>query len=126
MFILCDNVGYGDLGCYGGGELRGCPTPRLDQMAREGLRLTQHLVEPACSPSRAALMTGQYSIRNGLSLVVIPGTPNTLPAGAVTMGNVALRKYKSANFCRKRRATQNEAGKVIHLPERPFPIKFLR
>ena len=36
VFILADNVGYGDLGCYGGGELRGAPTPRLDQLAREG------------------------------------------------------------------------------------------
>src|SRR5262245_36689746 len=66
-FILADNVGYGDLGPYGGGELRGAPTPRIDQLAREGLRLTQFLVEPACTPSRAALMTGQYSIRNGRS-----------------------------------------------------------
>ena len=39
VFILADNVGYGDLGAYGGGELRGAPTPRLDQLAREGLRL---------------------------------------------------------------------------------------
>src|ERR1700739_4213469 len=58
FFILADNVGYGDLGSYGGGELRGAATPRLDQLAREGLRLTQFLVEPACTPSRAALMTG--------------------------------------------------------------------
>ena len=88
VFILCDNVGYGDLGPYGGGELRGCPTPRLDQFAREGLRLTQYLVEPACTPSRAALMTGQYSIRNGLSLIIVPGTVNTLPAKAYTMGDM--------------------------------------
>lgn len=60
VFILADNVGDGDLGSYGGGELRGAPTPRLDQMAREGLRLIQFLVEPACTPSRAALMTRQY------------------------------------------------------------------
>jgi hypothetical protein len=46
VFILADNVGYGDLGPYGGGELRGMPTPRIDQLAREGLRLTQFLVEP--------------------------------------------------------------------------------
>src|SRR4249920_2583287 len=58
VFILADNVGYGDLGSYGGGELRGAPTPRLDQLAQEGLRLTQFLVEPACTPSRAALLTG--------------------------------------------------------------------
>ena len=75
VFILADNVGYGDLGAYGGGELRGAPTPRIDQLAREGLRLTQFLVEPACSPSRAALMTGRYSIRNGLSLIIVPGGP---------------------------------------------------
>src|SRR5512136_2045430 len=74
VFVLADNVGYGDLGPYGGGELRGAPTPRLDQLAREGLRLTQFLVEPACTPSRAALMTGQYSIRNGLSLIAIEGS----------------------------------------------------
>jgi arylsulfatase len=88
VFILSDNVGFGDLGSYGGGELRGAPTPRIDQLAREGLRLTQFLVEPACTPSRAALMTGQYSIRNGLSLVVIPGGENTLSADAFTMGDM--------------------------------------
>jgi Sulfatase len=82
VFILADNVGYGDLGSYGGGELRGAPTPRLDQLAQQGLRLTQYLVEPACTPSRAALMTGQYSIRSGLSLVIIPGTASTLPQRA--------------------------------------------
>jgi arylsulfatase len=88
VFILADNVGYGDLGSYGGGELRGAPTPRLDQLAREGLRLTQFLVEPACTPSRAALMTGRYSIRDGLSLVLVPGSVNTLSADAFTMGDM--------------------------------------
>ena len=95
VFILADNVGYGDLGPYGGGELRGAPTPRIDQLAREGLRLTQFLVEPACTPSRVALMTGQYSIRNGLSLIIIPGGgPNTLSARAITMGQL----FKGAGY----------------------------
>jgi hypothetical protein len=49
LFILADNLGYGDIGAYGGGELRGAPTPRVDQLAAEGLRLTQFLVEPACT-----------------------------------------------------------------------------
>ena len=88
VFILADNVGYGDLGPYGGGELRGAPTPRIDQLAHEGLRLTQYLVEPACTSSRAALLTGQYSIRNGLSLVIVPGTDATLSAHAYTMGDM--------------------------------------
>ena len=88
VFILADNVGYGDLGSYGGGELRGAPTPRLDQLAQQGMRLTQFLVEPACTPSRAALMTGQYSIRNGLSLIIVAGSPSTLSAHAFTMGDM--------------------------------------
>src|ERR1700688_3971137 len=94
VFILADNVGYGDLGSYGGGELRGAPTPRLDALAQEGLRLTQFLVEPACTPSRAALMTGQYSIRNGLSPIALEGTPYTLPANAFTMGEL----FKSVGY----------------------------
>jgi arylsulfatase len=94
VFILADNVGYGDMGPYGGGELRGYPTPRVDQLAREGLRLTQFLVEPSCTPSRSALMTGQYSIRNGLSLATIPGTPNTLSGKAYTMGQL----FKDAGY----------------------------
>jgi arylsulfatase len=91
VLILADNVGYGDLGPYGGGELRGAPTPRIDQLAREGLRLTQFLVEPACTPSRAALLTGQYSIRNGLSLIIVPGTNATLSAHAFTMSDMFPR-----------------------------------
>jgi len=94
VFILADNVGYGDLGPYGGGELRGAPTPRIDQLAREGLKLTQYLVEPGCTPSRAALMTGRYSIREGLSLVIVPGSENTLSARAVTMGDL----FKGAGY----------------------------
>jgi len=88
MFILGDNIGYGDIGVYGGGELRGSPTPRIDQLALEGLRLTQFLVEPSCTPSRAALMTGRYSIRSGLSLVAVAGTRFSLPADEITMAEM--------------------------------------
>src|SRR5271169_1924292 len=94
VFILADNVGYGDLGPYGGGELRGYPTPRCDQLAREGMRFTQFLVEPSCTPSRAALLTGQYSIRNGLSLLSAPGSPFQLPVKAYTMGEL----FKGAGY----------------------------
>ena len=94
VLILADNVGYGDLGPYGGGVSRGAPTPRIDQLAREGLRLTQYLVEPGCTPSRAALMTGQYSIRNGLSLIIVPGSESTLSKRAVTMGEL----FKGAGY----------------------------
>lgn len=88
LFILADNVGYGDIGVYGGGELRGSPTPRIDQFAAEGLRLSQFLVEPSCTPSRAALMTGRYSIRSGLSLVAVAGTRFSLPAKEITVAEM--------------------------------------
>ena len=57
VFMMADNLGYGDVGVYGGGEVRGAPTPRIDALANEGLRFTQFLVEPGCTPSRAATMT---------------------------------------------------------------------
>src|SRR5215211_6036759 len=99
LFILADNIGYGDLGAYGGGELRGAPTPRIDQLAAESFRLTQFLVEPGCTPSRAALMTGRYSIRSGLSLVAVAGSPISLPATEITMAEM-LRDagYATAMF----------------------------
>ncbi len=49
VFMMADNLGYGDVGIYGGGELRGAPTPRIDKLAAEGLRLTHFLVEPGCT-----------------------------------------------------------------------------
>jgi len=86
--MMADNLGYGDLGCYGGGDVRGMPTPRIDQLAAEGLRFTQFLVEAGCTPSRAACMTGRYSTRSGLSLVVLRGSPNTLQSDEVTLAEI--------------------------------------
>jgi arylsulfatase len=108
LLILADNVGYGDLGVYGGGELRGAPTPRIDQLAAESLRLTQFLVEPGCTPSRAALMTGRYSIRSGLSLVAVAGSPSSLPAREITMAEM-LRDagYATAMFGKWHLGTQS-------------------
>ena len=59
IFILCDDMGYGDLGCYGQPFIQ---TPCIDQMAREGMRFTQaYAGSPVSAPSRASLMTGQHS-----------------------------------------------------------------
>lgn len=63
VFILMDNFGWGEIGVYGGGELRGAPTPSIDSIAHEGLRLTNYNVEAECVPSRASMMTGRYGIR---------------------------------------------------------------
>lgn len=62
VFILADNVGYGDLGSYGGGELRGAPTPRLDQMAQEGLR--SGLSPTSVTPMPKSRLGVHYSCRH--------------------------------------------------------------
>lgn len=65
VIVLMDNMGYGELGVYGGGPLRGAETPRIDALARDGLRLLNFNVEAQCTPTRAALMTGRYAVRTG-------------------------------------------------------------
>lgn len=69
VFILADNIGWGDIGVYGGTV----PTPRIDQLAREGLRLNNYTVEAQCTPSRAAIMTGRLPVRSGTTRVPFPG-----------------------------------------------------
>jgi arylsulfatase len=69
VLVNMDNFGYGELGCYGGGITRGAPTPRIDKLAREGMRLCNFNVEAQCTPSRAALMTGRYAKRTGNATV---------------------------------------------------------
>jgi arylsulfatase len=89
VFILVDNLGYGDIGAYGGGELRGAPTPKIDQLAAEGLRLTNFNVEPECTPSRSALMTGRMPIRSGLDgPVAKPGIQSGLSPWEVTLAEL--------------------------------------
>ncbi len=68
VVIMADDLGYGDLGCYGGTRYE---TPHLDAMAKAGLRLTDyHSNGPVCSPTRAALLTGRYQQRAGIPGVV--------------------------------------------------------
>ena len=74
VLVLMDNFGWGELGVYGGGVLRGAPTPRIDQLAAEGLRLANFNVETVCTTSRAALMTGRYAVRSGAMYPMYSGS----------------------------------------------------
>jgi arylsulfatase len=65
VLVFMDNFGWGEPGFNGGGVVRGAATPRLDQVASEGLRLTNFNVEVQCTPSRSAILTGRYAIRSG-------------------------------------------------------------
>ncbi|GMR18567.1 MAG: arylsulfatase [Gammaproteobacteria bacterium] len=85
IMVLVDDVGYTELGSYGGGKLRGAPTPNLDKMADQGMRFLQFYSEPSCTPSRIALNTGRLPVRVGVLGVLFPGAVNTgLPDEEVT------------------------------------------
>ena len=71
VLVFMDNYGWGEPGVYGGGVLRGAPSPRIDQLAAEGMRLLNFNVEAQCTPSRAALLTGRYAIRTGNASIPI-------------------------------------------------------
>jgi arylsulfatase len=88
VFILVDNLGYGELGVYGGGILRGAPTPRIDKLAGEGTRLLNFNVEAQCTPSRSALMTGRFSIRSGTYAVPIGGVADGLTLWEITIAEL--------------------------------------
>ena len=93
ILINCDDLGYGDLGCYGAKDIR---TPHLDRMAAEGTRFTDFSVTSAlCTPSRASLMTGKYPGRVGLATGVLrPDARNGLAGREITLAEV----MKSAGY----------------------------
>ncbi len=88
VFMLMDNLGYGELGVYGGGILRGAPTPRIDELASEGLRLENFNVEAQCTPTRSALMTGRFAIRSGTYAIPLGGAPTGLTQWEVTIAEL--------------------------------------
>ncbi len=97
--MLADNVGYGELGCYGGGPLRGAPTPRLDALAAQGMRLTNMNMESQCTPSRSALMTGRFAIRSGTTQVITPTAAAGLVQWEVTLAELlAAKGYATGHF----------------------------
>ena len=99
VLIMADNLGYGELGSYGGGITRGAPTPRLDALAREGTRLTNFNVEPSCTPSRSALMVGRHPIRSGTYSVPVDGKPYGLVQWEVTIAELlSQRGYATGHF----------------------------
>src|SRR5215831_4000227 len=99
VLVLVDNLGWGELGAYGGGVLRGTPTPRLDELAAEGFRLTNFNVESECVPTRAALLTGRHPLRSGTLRSVPPGQPQGLVGWEITLAEVlAAQGYATAHY----------------------------
>ena len=119
ILIFADDLGYGDLGCYGAEKIR---TPHLDRMAAEGVRFTDfYVAAEVCTPSRAALLTGRYPLRSGMcgdiERVLFPNSKGGLPPAEITLAE-ALRDAGYATM---------QIGKWhlgIHEGSRPFDQGF--
>ena len=88
VYFHVDNLGYGELGCYGGGILRGADTKRSDQFARQGFQLLNYVPGVQCTASRTALMTGRHAMRTGNHTVAMAGAESGIVAWERTMGDV--------------------------------------
>ncbi len=96
VVIFCDDLGYGDLSCYGN---RAYKTPNLDKLAKEGVRFTDfYAASPACSPSRASLLTGCYPTRVGVPQVLNPDSPTGLNTAETTIPEL-LKPLGYATAC---------------------------
>ncbi|XP_054570721.1 arylsulfatase L [Eptesicus fuscus] len=92
LLLMADDLGIGDVGCYGNNTIR---TPNIDRLAQEGVRLTQHLAAASvCTPSRAAFLTGRYPVRSGMvssdgsRVLQWTAVPGGLPANETTFAEI--------------------------------------
>lgn len=94
LLFIVDDMGYGDPGAFGGGEVIGAATPNMDRLAAEGLKLTSTYAQYTCTPTRAALHTGRLPVRTGLIRPILAGDNVTVNPWE---GEVSLPKILSDN-----------------------------
>lgn len=114
VIILADDLGYGDLGCFGHPQIK---TPNLDQLAREGWRLTDcYAAAPVCSPSRAGMLTGRIPNRMGIYDWIPRESPMHLKSGEVTIASL----LKKAGY-RTCHVGKWHCNGLFNSPEQPQP-----
>ncbi len=84
VFLLIDDLGYADCGFNGGKDIL---TPNIDKLAKAGSILENHYVQPVCSPTRSALMTGRYPTKTGIYTIITPGAQWGLPLNERALAN---------------------------------------
>jgi arylsulfatase A-like enzyme len=113
LVIFGDDIGWMNLSSYGG-DIMGVPTPNIDRIGKEGLRLTSFYAQPSCTAGRAAFITGQLPVRTGLTTVGTPGSPAGLQKEDVTLAEVLKSQgYATAQFGKNHLGDLEE-----HLPHR--------
>ncbi|XP_072333453.1 arylsulfatase H-like [Scyliorhinus torazame] len=105
VLIMADDLGIGDVGCYGNDTIR---TPNVDRLAKEGVMLTHHIAAaPLCTPSRAAFMTGRYPIRSGMDnghrvrVLLFTGSSGGLPKNETTFAAILQKQGYSTGIIGK-------------------------
>jgi arylsulfatase A-like enzyme len=123
VFILADDIGYGDLGCYGATMVK---TPNLDRLAREGRRFTDaHSPASTCTPTRRALLTGAYSWRQQPGSSIAPGdAPLTIPPGTATLPSLLKQAgYKTGVVGKWHLGLGGESGPDWNGDIKPGPLE---
>ena len=103
ILINCDDLGYGDLACYGNNKTK---TPRLDQLAKEGTKFNSFYTQTVCGPSRSALLTGRYPCRSG---------GWGMPASEITFGEL-LQKAGYQTACIGKWDVSNRRAIIERMP----------
>ena len=99
VIIFCDDLGYADLGCFGA---KGWKTPNLDQLAKDGMRLTSFYVsQPVCGASRTSLLTGCYANRVGIHGAPGPGSTTGINDSETTLAEVVKSRGYNTAMCGK-------------------------
>ena len=101
VMLMTDDTGWNDFGAYGGGANLGHPTPKIDQVAREGAVFTSWYGQASCTAGRASFMTGRIPIRSALSVVVVPGDENGLTKNTPTIAEFFQKSGYSTYFSGK-------------------------
>ena len=114
LIIFPDDVGWQNVSAYGLGTM-GYTTPNIDRIAREGIMFTDHYAQPSCTAGRAALITGQYPIRSGMTTVGRPGATLGLKAGSPTLAEVLKKQgYATGQFGKNHLGDRNEHLPTVH------------
>ena len=123
VILFADDLGYGDLGCYGNPVIN---TPNLDQMADEGIRLTSfYVAESICSPSRVALLTGRYPFRSGLEFVLGPDSDEGIQDSEFTIAEgLKTKGYATAIYGKWHLGHKNKTLPVYHGFDEYFGIPY--
>ena len=112
IFVLADDLGWSELGCYGNGFNE---TPHLDQLAKDGIRFTQaYAAAPVCSPYRAALLTGQHPARIGILDYLRPNSANALSTSQASLPKVLARHGYRTGMIGKWHLTGYEYHSAAH------------